>query len=290
MKIWVIGAKGMLGSTLLECCRRDGIEAIGTCHQEADICQLDQLKGKARMIKPSHIVNCAAYMDLDGAEKDVMGAYAINAEGAANAALVAKELHSRLIHISTDYVFSGEGSQPYREEDYCAPINVYGKSKREGEKKVLSIWQEACILRTSWIFGLKGKNFISSLLSWFQDKEELNVPFDQYTKPTYCFDLAEAVLATLDLSGIIHFANEGGGSRYQIALDFLDITKKQGIKVKCKRILPVPSSQFPTLAKRPPYSVLDTTKYFRLTSKKPRLWTEAAADFLKSKNPLIHRS
>lgn len=129
MKIWIVGSKGLLGSSLVECCKKKGIEAVGTDRQEADICNQGQLRTKAMELNPTHIVNCAAYTDVDGAEKDSATAFAVNAEGAAHVAQVAKECGARLVHISTDYVFNGLGSVPYREEGVCEPINVYGKSK-----------------------------------------------------------------------------------------------------------------------------------------------------------------
>jgi dTDP-4-dehydrorhamnose reductase len=280
MKIWVTGADGMLGSTLMQCCRGKEIDAVGTARQEADIAQLDRIFTKAKQIQPTHIVNCAAYTDVDGAEKEPAAAFAVNAEGAANVARAAREYGAHLIHISTDYVFNGTGSEPYREDDLCAPSNQYGQSKWEGEKRVLKILPEACILRTSWLFGSKGKNFISSLMNWFQQKEELQVVHDQCGKPTYCHDLAIAVLTLLGARGIIHFANGGERSRYQIALDLLEASKARGIRLKCQRILPVPATEFPTPALRPAYSVLDTGKYSHLTHKRPRLWSEILNDYL----------
>ncbi len=280
MRVWITGSNGMLGSSLLECCRRKGIEAIGTGREEADICNLERLRAKALELCPTHIVNCAADTDVDGAEKNPAAAFAVNAEGAANIALVAKENSARLVHISTDYVFNGLGLEPYREEDSCEPVNVYGKSKWEGEKRVLAHLPSACILRTSWLFGRQGKNFISSLLHWFQQKEEMQVVSDQCGKPTFCRDLAEAVITLLNCEGIVHFANEGGHSRYQIALDLLEAAKKRGIALKCQRIIPVPSAQFPTPAPRPFYSVLDTNKYVRLTAIRPRPLSEAILEFL----------
>ena len=270
----------MLGSVLLEHCRKKGIEAVGTSRLEADVCALEQLEQAAAEIYPTHIINCAAYTDVDGAEKNPEAAFAVNSRGAANVALVAKEFESRLVHISTDYVFDGWGSQPYREEDACAPVNVYGKSKWEGEKKVLEILPEACILRTSWLFGSKGKNFISSLLNWFQQKEELQVVSNQSGRPTYCYDLADAVMALLDAEGIIHFANEGGSSRHQIALHLLEVMKKRRMNVKCQAVLPVLSGEFPTPAIRPSFSVLDTSKYVSITSLHPRPWIEAVEEYL----------
>ncbi len=280
MKVWIIGADGMLGSALMQSCLRKEIDVTGTSRQEANIIQFDVLSAMAAQIRPTHIVNCAAYTDVDGAEKEPELALAVNAEGAANAARVARDCGARLIHISTDYVFNGDGTQAYVEEDLCAPTNQYGQSKWEGEKRVLGLLADACIVRTSWLFGTKGKNFISSLMNWFQQQEELQVVFDQRGKPTYRHDLAAAILTLLDASGIIHFANDGERSRYQIALDLMEASKERGIQLRCQRIIPIPSSKFPTPAVRPSYSVLNTNKYFHLTNIKPRPWGEVLNDYL----------
>jgi dTDP-4-dehydrorhamnose reductase len=280
MKIWITGGDGMLGSALMQLCLKKEIDVTGTSRQEANIVEFDALSAMAAQIRPTHIVNCAAYTDVDGAEKEPELAFAVNAKGAANAARVARDYNARLIHISTDYVFNGQGTEPYVEEDSCAPSNQYGQSKWEGEKSVLEILPEACIVRTSWLFGTKGKNFISSLMHWFQQKEELQVVFDQRGKPTYCHDLAAAVLTLWNASGIIHFANEGERSRYQIALDLMEASKEKGIPLRCQRIVPVSSSKFPTPAVRPSYSVLNTNKYFHLTNNKPRPWGEILNDYL----------
>jgi dTDP-4-dehydrorhamnose reductase len=281
MKLWVTGAKGMLGSALLELCRQRGVEAVGTAREEAGLCNLGRLQEVASRVQPTHIVNCAAYTDVDRAEKEPERSFAVNRDGAANMARIAKEWGARLMHISTDYVFSGTGQKPYKEEDVCAPQNVYGRSKWEGEQKILEILPLACILRTSWLFGPKGKNLISSLWQWFQQKEELQVVSDQYGKPTYCRDLAMAVLTLIDEEGTIHFANEGESSRYGIALHLWEAAKQMGFAPKCQRILPVPGACFPTPAPRPAYSVLDTGKYTRLTTLKPRHWGDAIQEHLK---------
>src|SRR5580700_1499390 len=175
MRIWVIGKEGMLGSSLILAALKRKIDVVGTSHHEANIVQRDALFSQARQLQPAYIINCAAYTDVDKAEKEPEAAFAVNADGAANVAWVARECGARLIHISTDYVFKGDGAQPYTEEAVCAPSNQYGKSKWEGEKRVLEILPNACIVRTSWLFGVKGKNFISSLIHWFQQKEELQV-------------------------------------------------------------------------------------------------------------------
>jgi dTDP-4-dehydrorhamnose reductase len=280
MKLWIVGAGGLLGQTLLECCRKLGIEAVGTLRSEADVVNKDQLKGKALEIVPTHIVNCAAYTDVDGAEKNKEAAFAINCDGAANLAQIAKDVGCRFVHISTDYVFDGTKKTPYSEEDLCAPINVYGESKWAGEKKVLELLPSACVIRTSWLFGPGGKSFVSSLLHHFEQKEELPVVCDQWGKPTLCSDLAEAILALLNAEGIVHFANEGGRSRFQIAQDMWEAAQRKGLRVKCRKMIPVRSSQFVTPALRPSYSMLATERYVALTGKQPRRWREAMEEFL----------
>lgn len=272
----------MLGSSLLNKCFQSGIEAVGTSKSEANICDFNQLQTKCAQILPTHIINCAAYTDVDGAERNPEMAFAVNAEGAGNVAKIASDFGASLVHISTDYVFGGVENIPYTEDSHCSPINTYGKSKWEGEKKIREILPHACIVRTSWIFGPKGKNFISSLLNCFQQRQELQVVSDQCGRPTYCEDLSDAILKVLNLQGIVHFANEGPSSRYQIALDLLTCVNKLLIPIKCKNIIPVSSSGFPTPALRPSYSVLDTNKYTQLTSLKPRPWIQAAEEFLKN--------
>lgn len=280
MRIWILGAQGMVGSSLLKQFQEQGVEVIGSTRQEADICNREDLQTKAFELKPTHLINCAAITHVDAAETDAKTSYAVNAEGAANAAHVAKQCGARLVHLSTDYVFDGKASVPYREEDLCAPINIYGKSKWEGEKKIMAILPQACILRTSWLFGLKGKNFVSSLLRLFQEKEELEVACDHTSKPTYCEDLARAVITLLDFEGVIHFANATPLSREHIASSLLELVKKRGLKTKCRAILPVSSARFSVVAPRPFYTVLDTSKYVRATSIFPRPWSEVIEEYL----------
>ncbi len=279
MKIWVIGSQGMLGSALLRSCQKKGIEAIGTSRIEANITDLTHLQKISLKIRPTHIVNCAAFTDVDGAESQSEAAFAINAQGAGHAASVARQSQAHLVHVSTDYVFSGQGTRPYLEDDACAPINTYGKSKHQGEMRVLETLPTACILRTSWLFGSQGKNFISSIFKWLQERDAVQVVVDQCGRPTFCPDLADAILTLLNAEGIFHFANTGERSRYQIACDVRDKALALGYPLKCREIMPVPSSQFKTPAMRPTYSVLDTTKYTHLTKHTPRSWDEVANNF-----------
>lgn len=281
MKLWITGGQGMLGKALQQYCIRKGIAHVASSRQEADLTQGASLLEIARRIEPTHIINCAAYTDVDGAESARDRAFAINAEGPRHLALAALESKARLVHISTDYVFNGRSEKPYREEDLCEPINVYGESKWAGEKSALNAFPQACVIRTSWLFGSEGKNFISSALRWLREKDEVQVVSDQSGCPTYVHDLAEAIFSVLDAEGVIHFANAGPTSRYQMAKDIRDEMVKLGISIRCKEIKPVASREFPTPAQRPAYSAMATDRFTRLTGKQPRPWKEALVDYLK---------
>lgn len=281
MKLWVTGGQGMLGKTLQQLCGQKGISCIATSHREADLTNPSVLLQLVERIQPTHIINCAAYTDVDGAENNEEKAFAVNASGARNLALAALKIGAKLIQISTDYVFDGFATKPYQEEDLTSPINVYGRSKWEGEKQVLDAYSKACIIRTSWLFGSQGKNFISSVYNWLQEKEKIQVVADQSGRPTYVQDLALAVLDLLDAEGIIHFANAGPVSRYQLALDIREEMLKSGKPVRCSQIEPVASQQFPTPAKRPSYSVLATEKFSQITGKQPRPWKEAIGEYFE---------
>jgi dTDP-4-dehydrorhamnose reductase len=281
MKIWILGVRGLLGSSLQWLCEKQRIPFFATGKEEAPVTCLETLKRYAEENKPTHIVNCAAFTDVDGAEKLVEEAYAVNALGAENLGRVARECGIKLVHISTDYVFSGcESTSPFLETDRCQPIGVYAQSKWEGELRLLEEFSQACIVRTSWLFGLKGKNFISGLLSRLRGVELIKAVDDQIGRATYCRDLSEVILALLCHSGIFHFANEGELTRYQIALDMRQFASERGIELACKEIVPVKGADFPSPAVRPIYSVLSTKKIESLFGKKPRSWSAALQEFV----------
>jgi dTDP-4-dehydrorhamnose reductase len=280
MKLWITGGEGVLGRALQSCCATKGISFVASSRQEADLTQSASLLEIAQRVKPTHIINCAAYTDVDGAEKESERAFAVNAEGPRHLARAALTVHARLVHLSTDYVFNGSSDRPYREEDLCDPINVYGESKRKGEQAVLEVYPQACVLRTSWLFGSEGKNFISSALRWIREKEKIEAVADQTGCPTYVHDLAEAILQVADAEGVVHFANGGPTSRYQLVQEIRDEMIKRGMAIRCSEITPVSSKQFPTPAKRPGYSALATERFAHLTGKQPRPWKEALVDYL----------
>lgn len=283
MKIWIIGAEGLLGACLKELCNKRRLSFFATGKENGSVTCLETLKLKAEEHKPTHIVNCAAFTDVDGAEKLSKEAYAVNASGAENLGIIAREFGAKLVHISTDYVFSGSSQMtPFTEVDVCNPVGVYATSKWEGEVRLLAEFPQACVVRTSWIFGKRGKNFISVLFGKLKIQEVIKAVDDQLGRATFCYDLAEAILALLCHSGIFHFANEGELTRYQIALDMYKHAQMHRKEIACKEILPVKSTDFPAAAPRPIYSVLCTRKIEALLGCKPRSWQGALHEFLQA--------
>lgn len=285
MKLWIIGAKGMLGSTLRSLCQERLIENVATAHNQVDIARLEQIKKFSHSKEAegiTHIVNCAAYTDVDRAEKEADIAHAVNALGPENVGTIATELKIPVIHISTDYVFPGKSDRPYTEADPCQPISVYGKTKWEGENNLLDVCPSACIIRSSWLFGKRGKNFISSILDKMKKEKELRIVSDQKGRPTFARDLSEAILSMLCHTGIYHFANEGEVSRFQMAESMLFHALDLKIPILCRSLVPVTSDIFPSLAKRPAYSVLCTDKISSVLGDPPRHWESALKEYLQN--------
>lgn len=272
MKIWILGAGGQLGRALIDRCQILGIPFVASTRRDLDITNLENFKRVAETNDCTHIINCAAYTNVDGAEKEEIEAYLVNAIGPENIGIVAKENGKKVVHLSTDYVFDGEKKEPYTEEDRPNPLGIYGKSKWEGEHRLLQQFPTACIIRTSWIFGHEGKNFISSLLSKMREDSAVKVVEDQINRATYNRDLAGILIDLCCHSGIFHFANEDPLSRYQIAKDFYEEAKLRGILLKCQQIIPISSKEFQAVSPRPSFSVLDTKKVTLALGRKPRVW------------------
>lgn len=280
MKVWILGAGGQLGCSLVDTCQSLAIPFVASKRSDVSITDLEELKKRGAKYKCTHIINCAAYTDVDRAETDSDLVYAVNAKGPEHLGIVARELGLSLVHVSTDYVFDGEKGGPYGEEDLPNPLGVYGKSKWEGELRLLAELPSACIVRTSWVFGKGGKNFISLALNLLQEREGLQAVEDQINRPTFHRDLALALLDLSNHSGVFHFANEGALSRYQILLDFFAAAQKREIPMRCKTISPVSFRAFPPLSPRPRNSVLSTEKVERALGRKPRMWQTVLSDYL----------
>ncbi len=279
MKLWITGAKGLLGSLLVKLCEKRKLAYVAT-GREIDITQTDQVRSFAKHQTPTHIINCAAYTAVDLAEKEKEKAFQVNATGAENLARVANEQKMALLQLSTNFIFDGTSQTPYKENAAPNPVNVYGQSKWEGEKRVLKAHPEACIIRTSWLFGLGGKNFVSSILQIMQKERSLRTASDQSGKPTYALDLAHACLDLLDEKGVFHFANQDALSRYEIACSIREHARKKGIPIQCEEIIPVSSSEFPAAAIRPAHAVLATDKVEALV--KVRNWETVLTEYLNN--------
>jgi dTDP-4-dehydrorhamnose reductase len=213
--------------------------------------------------QPAYCINCAAYTAVDKAESEQEAAYQVNAEAVRILAEACKKHNTRLIHISTDYVFNGQSPEPYTEAMPTEPVNLYGASKLKGEQLCLQVNPDAIIIRTAWVYSSFGKNFVKTMLRLMQDKPALNVVNDQVGAPTYAADLADSMMqivaqtqahASNWRAGIYHYSNQGRIRWYDFAVAIKELSNST-----CK-VNPIPSSQFPTPAKRPAFSLLNTTK------------------------------
>lgn len=275
MLVWILGCEGLLGKTLQIFFKNKKIRTLATNHHTADVTNLEQLRAIAKKAAPTHLINCSAYNKVDQAEKEIDSAFQVNAQGPENLGILGREFGMRVVHVSTDYVFDGEKKGPYVETDPCHPLGVYGKSKREGEERLLQVFPEASVVRTSWLYGKGGINFISQLPDLFKKHQELRVDARQTSCPTFCFDLAEALFDLLPYSGIFHFANRGAATRFDVALEMLQLTHS----MKCRTVNSLMEAPF--IAPRPFYSVLDVTKIEKTLGRTIRPWKATLKEFLK---------
>lgn len=258
-KILITGANGQLGSSLKKVLEGDSIiEAVYT-----DIAELDLTNREAveRFVGDGHfdfIINCAAYTAVDKAETDDLRAAALNTGAVGHLAQAASVHRVKVIHISTDYVFSGESFRPYEENDEPYPQSIYGRTKLEGEGLLTSFCQNALIIRTAWLYSEYGNNFVKTMLRLASERPEINVVADQIGTPTYAGDLARAIHHIIRhdrwVPGIFHFTNEGVASWFDFAKAIFELSNTR-VKVN-----PIPTSKYPAPAKRPQYSVLSKMK------------------------------
>ncbi|HHJ14655.1 MAG TPA: dTDP-4-dehydrorhamnose reductase [Gammaproteobacteria bacterium] len=262
MKILVTGAGGQLGRDLLEHLQTGSETVHGATRAELDLCDTVAVQRLLHQMQPDWIINCAAWTAVDDAEDRPQDAFALNRDAVAELTREADAVACRVLHLSTDYVFSGEGNTPWREEDPTAPIGVYGRSKLEGEQAVLASPGRHTVLRTSWLYGVHGKNFVKTMLRLARERDELRVVNDQFGSPTWSHDLAEAigVLLHQGATGLYHYANRGRTSWHAFACAILEEARPLGFDVRARRVVAVSSDAFPTRARRPACSVLDTRR------------------------------
>lgn len=259
MKILITGSKGQLGSSLHRELEKDPeIEAVYTDYDTLDITNRAAVTRFMTDNRFDIVINCAAYTAVDKAETDEILAAALNTGAVGNLAEAAVKTGARVIHISTDYVFSGQGFRPYEENDEPYPQGIYGRTKLEGEALLTSFCQNAMIIRTAWLYSEFGKNFVKTMLSLAETRPEINVVADQIGSPTYAGDLAKAIHRIIRhdkwTPGIYHFTNEGVASWYDFTKAIFEIAGKD------TKVNPIPTSAYPTPAKRPLYSVLSKAK------------------------------
>lgn len=284
--IWLIGNKGMLGTEISRQLTENKIDFVGT-DIDVDITNIDALKGFASGKGINWIINCAAYTAVDNAETNVELAKKLNDVAPGNIAKVAKEIGAKFIHISTDYVFDGTGDTPRTEDMTIAPIGVYGVTKADGEKSVASSTSEYYILRTAWLYGWAGKNFVYTMIRAMNTHEFVKVVADQKGTPTFAGDLAKVIITIISKNdvpyGIYHVTDLGEITWW----DFTNEIKKQGIEMgwvtnKNCAVNPCKTEEYPTPAKRPAYSVLCKDKIQKTLGITLPDWKESLEVFLKS--------
>lgn len=284
-KIVLIGAGGMLGMDLAEVVGKleNKFNLVKLTRKELDITDGEQVSLVFSKHKPDIVINASAYTEVDKAESERDLAFKVNGDGVKNIALSCKKLNSKLVHLSTDYVFDGTKKTPYKEDDDVSPIGVYGLSKLQGENFIKDTLDDYLIVRTSWLYGPKGNNFVATMIRLMTEREEISVVGDQIGCPTYTVDLADAIVNLIDteVTGVFHFTNEGETSWYDFAVSIKDLMKDNGMALKVKNIISITTKQYPTPAKRPKYSRLSLDKYKSATGKDAPFWKDSLVKYFK---------
>ncbi len=277
MRTLVLGGTGMLGQAVTLVGRRRGFPVLALPRQTADVTSPAALAGWMGSFRPELVINCAAFTKVDDCETRRELAFAVNGEGAGHAARAAASAGAHFVHVSTDYVFDGQATEPYRPDSAVAPISVYGASKLEGERQALA-YERAAVVRTSWLFGPGGPSFVTSIANKVRRGEgPLSVVDDQVGGPTYTRFLARALfdLAERKATGIFHYQNRGPVSWHGLATA-IAVALAPGFVV-----LPVSTAEFPRPARRPAYSVLDVSGLEGLLGRRVEPWSWGLAEHLQ---------
>ncbi len=276
MKIFVTGVKGQLGHDVVNELTKRGIESVGVDIEEMDITDPVSVDKVIKDAAPDAVIHCAAYTAVDAAEENEELCRKVNAEGPQNIANVCKELDIKMVQISTDYVFGGEGTHFWRPEDACEPQSVYGRTKYDGELAVRNTLEKYFIVRIAWVFGINGKNFVKTMLNLAKTHDTIRVVNDQFGSPTYTYDLARLLvdMVLTDKYGIYHATNEGTCSWYEFACA---IFKEAGVNVN---VLPVTTAEYGAKAKRPANSRMDNNKLTENGFEKLPAWQDALARYV----------
>jgi len=272
MKVLVTGSNGQLGYDVVRRLELVGIEHLGTDRSIMDLTKEVQVKKVIKDYNPDVVIHCAAYTSVDKAEDERELCYAVNVLGTRYVVEACKDIDAKIVYISTDYVFDGEGDRPFEITDKPNPINFYGQTKYEGELEVQKLLDKYFIVRISWVFGGHGNNFVRTMLRLGEERDEISVVADQIGSPTFTYDLAELLVEMIKTGkyGIYHVTNEGYCSWYEFACE---IFKQAGIDIKVNLIK---TKDYPTKAKRPKNSRL-----YKNSSTKLRNWKDALSHYLK---------
>ena len=278
MRILVTGVKGQLGYDVMNELAKRGHTGIGVDVEEMDITDAAKVEQVIKESEVEAVIHCAAYTAVDAAEDNAELCHKINAEGTENIAKVCKELDLKMIYISTDYVFNGEGTRPWEPDDEREPLNVYGQAKYEGELAVEKYLEKYYIVRIAWVFGVNGKNFIKTMLNLSETHDELSVVNDQIGSPTYTYDLARLLvdMVETDKYGRYHATNEGLCTWYEFATE---IFRQAGKEIT---VHPVTSDQFPSKARRPHNSRMSKDKFEANGFDRLPTWQDALNRYLKA--------
>lgn len=276
--IWLIGNRGMLGYDVEKILDQRTLPYLAS-DIDVDITDYEALRAFAGRHRIRWIINCSAYTAVDLAEDEGDRAFRINADGVLNIARIAKEKGASLIHVSTDYVFDGEKPEAYGEDDEPNPIGVYGQSKLAGERHIASASNRYFIIRTAWLYGVTGKNFVHTMIRLFRERDEVRVVADQWGSPTYTGDLAAAIVGIVERDstryGIYHFTNEGKITWYEFAAEIYARARRYGLVGRDVRISAITTAEYPTKARRPRNSYMSKEKILRELGVACRPWQEA---------------
>lgn len=279
----VFGAKGQIGYALIALAANRGLDFRGLSRAEADITNVKAVRNAFEKFAPAVAINCAAYTAVDRAEHDAELANAINADGAEIVAATSASLNVPLIHLSTDYVFDGNKKSAYTESDTPAPISVYGHSKLEGEKRVRAACKNHVIVRTSWVYGPYGNNFLKTVLRLVEERSKLRIVDDQYGCPTSTDDLAAAIISIADkllvqndVAGTYHFAGSGRTNWYEFATEI--VNWQSAFTGRSPKVIPISTNEYPTAARRPMNSELNSKHFFATFGYSAKPWKVRVAE------------
>jgi len=283
-RIIVIGAKGRLGAALVREYQRD-YEVTSYDRRQLDLGQLNRVRSALAGAKFDLLINCAALTNVDYCESNRKEAFLVNAEAPRLLAEICRDKAAKLIHFSTDYVFDGKKTDPYVEEDKAVPLSVYGKSKLEGERRVLEASSQHLVVRLSWVFGPDKPSFIDQIIQRAREKDVVTAVADKFSAPTFTIDVAGWLRLAVEknANGILHLANNGGCSWQEWAQYAIDVCRSLGLPLKAERVGAVSLADMKNfVARRPVHTVLSSAKFTALTGVQPRHWREAVAEYISA--------